>query len=97
MRYVTLTLIMTCLLQTTCYADEVHYNAPMNTGSGENSLCLQQLVYTQKDLDKQKFERDVSVREMNYMKEESHVGTAILWTVIGVAAGGAAVYFGVKK
>lgn len=96
MRYVTITLVMAYLLQTICYADEVHYNAPMGGGT-EGSLCLQQLVYTQKDLDKQKFERDVSVREMNYMKEESHVGTAILWTVIGIAAGGTAVYFGVKK
>lgn len=97
--YRTLTLILiVTMIETPCYADEVHWNGPVTTGGNESQLCLNQLIVTQKDLEKQKFERDIAVKEMYYVKNEEHsTGTVILWTVIGIAAGGAGSYLLLHK
>lgn len=71
----------------------VYNNGPVGGGGGGNeSICLGQLVATEKDMDKARLERQIAVTEMARVKGESHVGTTILWTVLGIAAGAGATY-----
>jgi len=95
------TMIVALLLSSTGYAESpaniVNYG-PSGGGEGSAGLCLQQLVYTQKDLEKQKFERDQVVRELNYRNaEEKGAIPTVVWFLVGVAAGGAAGYAAFHK
>lgn len=70
----------------------VYNNGPVG-GNGGEGLCMQQLVITTKDLEKQKMERDFAVREFNKAREEADSGMGTLpWLFIGLVAGAAGSY-----
>lgn len=91
-------LILSLVLSINAYADDVknYYNAPQGGDNG-GMVAMERLRSTELELERAKRDRVIAITEMNYRieKDESR-WSPVVWTIIGIAAGGAAGYFGAK-